>query len=171
MWGPFSRADQQLVERVQRRATKMVPELRHLSYAEWLQELKLPSVYHCQRRGDMIMAYQLLHGGIDLDPQDFFTSATGRNTRRHPSRLIKPRAITGIRRNAFSVRVISDWNGLPPTVVSPKHWSSFRTALTVTGHKQIAYTILHEDGQILDQVARLGQTLKADWRLPYIISK
>ena len=32
IWGPFNRADQQLIERVQRRSTKLVPDLRHLPY-------------------------------------------------------------------------------------------------------------------------------------------
>ena len=34
IWGPFNRADQKLIERVQRRATMMVPELRNLPYQE-----------------------------------------------------------------------------------------------------------------------------------------
>ena len=145
IWGPFNRADQQLVERVQRRATKMVPELRHLSYSERLQELNLPSLYHRRRRGDMIMVYQLLHGGIDLDPQDFFTAGISRSTRGHAWRLIKPRAITRIRRNAFSVRVINDWNGLPPAVVSAETLNQFKNRLD-RHWTHIAYTIPHEDG-------------------------
>ena len=144
-WGPFNRADQQLVECVQRRATKMVPKLRHLSYTEHLQELNLPSLYHRRRRGDMIMVYQLLHGGIDLDPWDFFTVATGRNTRGHAWRLIKPQAITRIRRNAFSVRVINDWNGLLPAVVLAETLNQFKNRLD-SHWTQIAHAIPHEDG-------------------------
>ena len=32
VWGPFNQTDQKRIERVQWRATKLVPELRHLSY-------------------------------------------------------------------------------------------------------------------------------------------
>ena len=46
VWGPFNRADQRRVERVQRRATKLVPELRNLPYPERLQTLNLPSLYY-----------------------------------------------------------------------------------------------------------------------------
>ena len=45
-WGPFNMADKKLVERVQRRATKLVPEIRHLPYQERLQALGLPSLQY-----------------------------------------------------------------------------------------------------------------------------
>ena len=41
-WGPFNRADQLLVEHVQRRATRLVASLRHRPYEERLEALKLP---------------------------------------------------------------------------------------------------------------------------------
>ena len=57
VWGPFNRADQQLVERVQRRATKMVPELRHMPYPHRLRALHMPSLYYRRRHGDIIAVY------------------------------------------------------------------------------------------------------------------
>ena len=44
-WGPFYVMDQQAIERVQCRATKIIPELRHYSYQEHLQRLSLPSLF------------------------------------------------------------------------------------------------------------------------------
>ena len=41
IWGPFNRADQKMLERIQRRATKLVPGIRDLSYPQRLQRLKL----------------------------------------------------------------------------------------------------------------------------------
>ena len=145
VWGPFNRADQQLVERVQRRATKIVPEMRHLSFPERLRALKLLSLYHRRRRGDMITVYQLLHGAFDVDPQDLFILATERNTRGHLWRLAKPHAHTRIRRNAFSVRVINDWNSLPSTVVSADTLNQFKNRLDAHW-AHLAHIIPHEDG-------------------------
>ena len=85
VWGPFNRADQRRVEGVQRRATKLVPELRNLPYPERLQALNLPSLYYRRRRGDMIAVYQMLHGGFDLDWSIFFNTAHVRDTRGHPA--------------------------------------------------------------------------------------
>ena len=129
VWEPFNRADQQRVERVQRRATKLVPELRHLSYQQRLRILNLPSLYYRRRRGDMIAVYQLLHGRLDLDPRIFLNTAVARDTRGHPWKLVKPRAASRIRRNAFSVRVVNDWNSLPPTVVNADTLNQFKNRL------------------------------------------
>ena len=145
VWGPFNRADQQLVERVQRRATKIVPELRHLSYPQRLRALKLPSLYYRRRRGDMIAVFQLLHGGLDLDPDVFFNTAVARDTRGHPWRLVKPRAVSRIRCNAFSVRVVNDWNSLPSTVVTSATLNQFKNRLDAHWI-QIAHATPHTDG-------------------------
>ena len=116
IWGPFNRADQRLVERVQRRATRMVRNLRHKPYVERLRLLELPSLYYRRRRGDMIQTYQVFHGGIDLDPSAFFTRAVG-TTRGHPYKLQKHPATSRVRRLSFASRVVNDWNGLPSEVV------------------------------------------------------
>ena len=75
----------------------------------------------------------MMHGRLDLDPRIFLNTAVARDTRGHPWKLVKPRAASRIRRNAFSVRVVNDWNSLPPTVVnadtlnqSPVHGSCCR---------------------------------------------
>ena len=129
VWGPFNRADKLLVERVQRRATKLVQEIRHLPYQDRLSILKLPSLHYRRRRGDMIAVYQVLHGNIDLKYDDFFDRTIARDTRGHPWRLTKPQAVTRIRRNAFSVRVINDWNRLPPSVVGADSLNQFKSRL------------------------------------------
>ena len=54
IWGPFSVLDQAKVERVQRRATKLVPSIKHLSYQQRLEVLNLPSLKYRRLRGDMI---------------------------------------------------------------------------------------------------------------------
>ena len=45
IWGPFNRADQKQIERVQRRATRLVPEVKHLAYQKRLRRLNLTSPY------------------------------------------------------------------------------------------------------------------------------
>ena len=144
VWGPFNRADQQLVERVQRRATRLVPELRGRPYSDRLRELKLPSLYYRRRRGDMIAVYQLLHGGLHLDLEDFVEFATARDTRGHPWKLVKPQAATRIRRHAFSIRVINDWNALPASVVTSSSINQFKNRLD-THWTDTMYDIPHED--------------------------
>ena len=48
------------IEGVQRRATKMIPELKHLSYPEKLKKPKLPTMAYRRARGDMIEVFKIV---------------------------------------------------------------------------------------------------------------
>ena len=67
IWGPFYKEDSKSIERVQRRATKLVHNLRNLPYEERLRKLKIPSLEHRRRHGNMIIAYKLFTGNMNID--------------------------------------------------------------------------------------------------------
>ena len=60
IWNPHAVKYIESIEWVQRRATKMVPELKKLSYPEKLKCLRLPTMAYRRARGDMIEVYKLL---------------------------------------------------------------------------------------------------------------
>ena len=129
IWGPFNRADQKAIERVQRRATKQIAEIRHEPYQERLRQLNLPSLYYRRRRGDMIKVYQIIHSDLDLLPESFFSTARDARTRGHQWKLSKEQAQTRVRRQCFSARVVNDWNALPVAVVTAPTLNQFKAQL------------------------------------------
>ena len=126
IWGPFSVLDQAKVERVQRRATKLVPSIKHLSYQQRLEVLNLPSLKYRRLRGDMITVYNIFHNIYDLHTSQFFTFPTYSNTRGHPFKIFKTQLQRDVRAHSFSQRIIDDWNKLPYEVVTAPTLSQFK---------------------------------------------
>lgn len=116
VWSPHYQKDMLLVERIQRRFTKSIPSLRHLSYSMRLKELALWRLDERRIHADLIQVYKMFHGLTVPDVSAFFTIADGR-TRGHAFKLAKPRCHLDVRRYFFSDRVVDNWNALDEEAV------------------------------------------------------
>ena len=93
------------MEKVQRRATKMVDGLRNLPYELRLQRLKLTTLEKRRQRGDLIEVYKILTGKENVNPDCFFTlDKQVYNTRGHELKLYtrSSRSRLDLRKNFFS---------------------------------------------------------------------
>ena len=70
-WRPYRKKDIDTLERIQRRATKMIPELRDLSYEERLKECGLTTLETRRLRGDQIEVFKILNGYENIDRNMF----------------------------------------------------------------------------------------------------
>ena len=128
IWYPLYKSDAQEIEKVQRRATKLVPELKNMSYDERLKALNITTLAYRRRRTDVLQVYRIINE-IDNIPFGNFFEYCQNNTRGHSRKLIKPRASTRLRLNSFSNRVINVWNNLPEKCVESKSLNIFKNSL------------------------------------------
>jgi len=80
-----------LLEWVQRRATKIIRGPEHLSYEDRLRELVVFSLQQRRLRGDLIAAFQHLKGAYRKDGENIFSRACCDRTRRNGFKLRKGR--------------------------------------------------------------------------------
>ena len=125
VWNPHLKKHIIKLERVQKHATRMVPELRGLSYSERLKELGLPTLQSRRERGDMITVYKFIKGFDRVNSKHFFECG-GSRTRGHNMKIMKRVAKRDVRKHFFSHRVVENWNSLKDDVVSARNIHSFK---------------------------------------------
>jgi len=98
-WSPYLVRDIQVLEKVQRRATKLVGGIKNRTYEERLLHLGLTTLQQRRERGDMIEVYKMLTGKERVDCGQFFELAlTDHGLRGHSLKLFTHRARLDIRK-------------------------------------------------------------------------
>ena len=131
VWCPHLRKHINLIEGVQRRATKLVHNYKDLTYEQRLRNLHLPSLEFRRQFCDMVQLYKHLHiYDQSTIPNKFIPRA--RPNRRHNFELRRNfgnDGIRGVQTNFFYYRCISVWNQLPKKVVDSPTIKIFKKTL------------------------------------------
>jgi len=112
-WSPCYKKDIDILERVQRGATKLIPSLSKLRYEERLLMLDILPLQQRRLRGDLIETYKILSS----------------NVRGNSLKLFKKRSQLLVRENFFSQIVVDYWNALPSSIVEAPSVNSFKARI------------------------------------------
>ena len=138
VWSPTLKTDINSLEKVQRRATKLVPEIASLSYPERLEYLKLPTLQYRRLRQDLIFIFKFTNQLITLNTKthckvcqhnpDMLTPSLSLTTRGHPHKF-QIHHHQGIRNRFLTSRALNTWNNLNTATVNSKTVNSFKNLL------------------------------------------
>ncbi|MBN3299237.1 HARB1 nuclease, partial [Amia calva] len=80
-WAPHFKKDIAALEAVQRRATRLIPGLKGMSYLERLRELNLFSLEQRRLLGDLIQVFKIMKGIDHIKPEELFQISRDTRTR------------------------------------------------------------------------------------------
>ena len=107
-WSPYIRKDIDMLENIQRRATKLIPGLRDLRYEKRLKECGLTTLETRRLRGDQIEVFNILNGYENIDSNIYIILIVEiKITRGHNYTLVKKQSRLDVRKYSFSQRTIN----------------------------------------------------------------
>jgi hypothetical protein len=130
VWQPHRRGLIDRLEKVQRRATRQISNLRGLSYPGRLRRLQLPTLVFRRLRGDIIETFKILNGVYDRRASsDILHLSEHHRTRGHSLKLQTFRCHRDIKLHSFGHRTAAPWNSLPEAVVTAPSTKAFERRL------------------------------------------
>jgi hypothetical protein len=132
-WCPFLKKDIEILEKVQRRATKMIKGYQRLTYEERLKRCGLTTLEKRRTRGDLIETYKILTNKVEVPRERFFATKQYDGTRGHTMKLFKKR-VGRYKQHFFSVRVVDRWNELDEKIVMATSVDNFKVNLSRVGY-------------------------------------
>ena len=130
VWSPWTVQDIDCLERVQKRAVRMISGLEGTTYDDRLKEPNLQTLESRRKRSDMVQTYKIVNKIDRVDPSTWFqlVGTETRTTRNlaYPKNLTCKRSRTEIRKNFFSMRVPDEWNRLPVFVKESRNLRLFK---------------------------------------------
>jgi len=126
---PIQKGDIEIIEKVQKRAIKLIISLKHPSYSERLKQLQLPTLKYRRLRGDIIEVIKMVHKYYDVSAAVKLNFNTHSTTMGNKYKLQKSASHYNLRKFSFCSRVVSIWNSLPELMVDADTLNTFKSRL------------------------------------------
>ena len=111
------------------RATKLIINLKNMSYTDRLKRLNLSTLKYRRLRGDMIEVFKITHDIYDSRVSLKLPYHYGSITRGNKYKILNHRFHYDLRKHYFSTRVVNIWNSLPNHVVDVTTVNLFKARL------------------------------------------
>lgn len=119
-----------LLESVQRNFTCRLPGIENEEYEERLRILNLETLELRRLKNDLLYAFKILKGFVNLDTENLFTMSHNSLTRGHKFKFyISSDNFKKCRHQFFSNRIIKVWNALPANVINCNSINQFKLLL------------------------------------------
>ena len=123
VWSPRTIKYKEILENVQRSATRMIPGCGDLSYPERLRKLKLPTLGYRRIRGDMIQVYKIMNGFYDPKLPMLLVKTENEHLRGHDKKLHIKLSNKELMRFSFNNRTARIWNYLSDEIINSRQRS------------------------------------------------
>ena len=134
-WSPYMEKDKKIIEKVQARATKLIPNIKDLPYEDRLNRLNLTTLERRRQRGDLIQTYRIMNQIDKINPDSMFQKAfLYTRTRGHQQKFAKARPRLDVRKHFYSQRAVEPWNKLPESATQVPTLLCFKKELTKLGY-------------------------------------
>ena len=131
-WRPHLQKDIDILEKVQRRFTRLISECKGLSYEHRLKILNITTLETRRLRADLLEVYKIVSGIEGLEIGTFFEfsyPSSSAKTRGHSRKFFKHRFKSDIGKFSFGNRVVDIWNGLPEDIALAEGINSFKSKI------------------------------------------
>ena len=127
-WRPQLKKDIKLLEKVQKRALKMIDEFKGMQYDDILRKVGLSTLETRRLHGNLIEVFKILKGFEDIDKSIFLKSSKIK-LREHSEKLYHGRSRPDCSGYDLYQRKVGVWNSLDGEVVECKTVNSFKSTV------------------------------------------
>ena len=127
--GPLIYNETIKMDKIQRKASKMIPEIRNHSYSQRLKDLNLINLEQRRLLGQLIKVIKYLRRFNNATARGLSDYNFNDRTRNNGEKLILKRFNTSIAQHFCPIKITTSWNALPSDIVSSRTVNTFKNRL------------------------------------------